>query len=72
MFFVIKSVKDHADVEAFGPFSSIEKAQQSCTEVTDSDACDSETQYTIFEYNSYVNKEGYDNIKEVKIIFYQL
>ena len=67
MFFVIKSVKDHADVEAFGPFSSIEKAQQSCTDVTDSDACDSEAQYTIFEYNSYVNRVGYDSIKEVSI-----
>jgi hypothetical protein len=67
MFFVIKSVKDHADVEAFGPYSSIEKARQSCTDVTDSDACDSETQYTIFEYNSYVNRVGYDSIKEVSI-----
>ena len=67
MFFVIKSVKDHADVEAFGPFSSIEKAHQRCTNVTDSDACDSETQYTIFEYNSYVNRVGYDSIKEVSI-----
>lgn len=67
MFFVIKSVKDHADVEAFGPFSSIEKAQQSCTDVTDSDACDSEAQYTIFEYNSYVNRVGYDSIKEVSV-----
>ena len=67
MFFVIKSVKDHADVEAFGPYSSIEKARQSCTDVTDSDTCDSETQYTIFEYSSYVNKVGYDSIKEVSI-----
>ena len=67
MFFVIKSVKSHADVKAFGPYSSIKKARQSCTDVTDSDACDSEAQYTIFEYNSYVNRVGYDSIKEVSI-----
>ena len=63
MFFVIKSVKDHADVKALGPFSSVKKAR----DATNLDTCDSETQYTIFEYNSYVNRVGNDSIKEVSI-----
>ena len=67
MFFVIESTKDHADVKAHGPFSSIKEAHQNCTDATSLDTSNGETQYTIFEYNSYVNKIGYDNIKEVSV-----
>jgi len=49
----------------FGPFSSLEEAKRNVTDGVDRGNDGDETQYTFFEYNSYVNRIGKDNIKEI-------
>ena len=65
MFFVVSSTRGYSDVTMFGPFSSLEEAQRSVTDGVDRGDDGDETQYTFFQYNSYVNVVGEDNIKEV-------
>mgnify|MGYP001500916940 CR=1 FL=1 len=65
MFFVVSSTRGYSDVTMFGPFSSLEEAQRSVTDgVVRGDDGD-ETLYTFFQYNSYVNRVGENNIEEV-------
>tara|TARA_Y100001949_G_scaffold144912_1_gene127895 strand:- start:830 stop:1093 length:264 start_codon:yes stop_codon:yes gene_type:complete len=65
MFFVVSSVRGYSDVTMFGPFNSLEDAKRSVTDGVDRGNDGDETQYTFFQYNSYVNKDGENNIKEV-------
>ena len=71
MIFVVSSARGYSDVTMFGPFSSLEEAQRNVTDgVVRGDDGD-ETQYTFFEYNSYVNRVGEDNIKEIGHVFFK-
>lgn len=71
MFFVVKSVRGYSDVTTYGPFSSLAAAQQSVTNgVTRGDDGD-ETQYTFFEYNSYVNRVDSNSIEEVGYVSFK-
>ena len=65
MIFVVSSTRGYSDVTMFGPFSSLEEAQKSVTDGVNRGNDGDETQYTFFQYNSYVNRIGEDNIEEV-------
>ena len=65
MIFVVSSVRGYSDVTMFGPFSSLEDAKRSVTDGVVRGNDGDETQYTFFEYNSYVNRIGEDNIEEI-------
>ena len=65
MYFVVKSVRGYSDVTTFGPFATLADAQQSVTEGVNRGDDGDETQYTFFQYNSYVNKWSENNIEEV-------
>ncbi len=71
MIFVVSSVRGYSDVTMFGPFSSLEEAQRSVTDGVDRGNDGDETQYTFFEYNSYINKVDEDNIKEIGHVFFK-
>lgn len=70
MIFVVASVRGYSDVTMYGPFSSLEEAQRSVTDGVDRGNDGDETQYTFFQYNSYVNRVGEDNIKEIGHVFF--
>ena len=65
MIFVVSSTRGYSDVTMFGPFSSLEEAQRSVTDGVVRGNDGDETQYTFFQYNSYVNRVGENNIEEV-------
>ena len=65
MFFVVGSVRGYSDVTMYGPFSTLTEAQQSVTDGVSRGVDGDETQYTFFQYNSYVNKLNENNIEEV-------
>ena len=65
MIFVVSSTRGYSDVTMFGPFSSLEDAKRSVTDGVVRGNDGDETQYTFFQYNSYVNRIGEDNIEEV-------
>ena len=65
MFFVVESVRGYSDVTMFGPFSTLTEAQQSVTDGVSRGVDGDETQYTFFQYNSYVNKLNENNIEQV-------
>ncbi len=65
MIFVVSSARGYSGVTTYGPFSSLEEAQRNVTNGVERGNDGDETQYTFFEYNSYVNRIGEDNIKEI-------
>ena len=65
MIFVVSSTRGYSDFTMFGPFSSLDEAQRSVTDGVNRGNDGDETQYTFFQYNSYVNRIGEDNIEEV-------
>ena len=65
MFFVVKTVKNYLEVSTFGPFSSLEDAQQSVTDGLVRGVGGKETKYTFFEYSSYVNRVDSNFIEEI-------
>ena len=71
MIFVVSSVRGYSDVTMYGPFSSLEEAQRSVTDGVDRGNDGDETQYTFFQYNSYVNRIGEDNIKEIGHVHFE-
>jgi len=65
MIFVVSSTRGYSDVTMFGPFSSLEEAQRSVTDGVTRGYDGAETRYTFFQYNSYVNRVGENNIEEI-------
>ena len=65
MIFVVSTAIGDSDVTTHGPFSSLEEAQRSVTDGITRGYDGAETQYTFFQYNSYVNRVGENNIEEI-------
>ena len=71
MIFVVSSVRGYSDVTMFGPFSSLEDAKRSVTDGVVRGNDGDETQYTFFQYNSFVNRIGEDNIEEIGHVLFE-
>ena len=71
MIFVVSTAIGDADVTTHGPFSSLEEAKRSVTDGVTRGYDGAETQYTVVHYNSYVNRIGEDNIKEIGHVHFE-